>query len=73
MSEILSPQQVTPAGVSTPVIAVIRNSGMNNLTSCSIDWTVNGVAQTTYNWTGNLYEDFTDTILLGQYIPNPQI
>ncbi|MBP7102573.1 MAG: T9SS type A sorting domain-containing protein [Bacteroidales bacterium] len=68
---ILSPENVTPAGVSTPVTAVIKNKGMRNLTSCKIDWTLNGIAQTQYNWTGNLYEDFTDTVVLGSYMPNP--
>ena len=68
---ILSPENIIPAGVSTPVTVVIKNRGMRNLTSCNIDWTLNGVSQTQYNWTGNLYEDFTDTIVLGNYMPNP--
>ena len=68
---LLSPQAVTTAGVTTPVQVVIKNKGINNLTSCNIDWTLNGIAQTQYHWTGNLFETFTDTIILGTYLPNP--
>ena len=29
----------------------------------------NGVPQTTYQWTGNLAEEFADTIIIGSYTP----
>jgi len=67
----VEPKLIVDAGTQTPVSVVIKNRGWNNLTSCYIDWTVNGVAQTSYHWTGNLYEDFLDTVVLGSYMPNP--
>ncbi|MDR1180994.1 MAG: right-handed parallel beta-helix repeat-containing protein, partial [Bacteroidales bacterium] len=62
------PQDVIP-GITNPIQAVIRNRGAKNLTSCSISWTLNGTAGTTYSYTGNLAEDFTDTVTLGYYTP----
>ncbi len=51
-----------------PVRVTIRNLGLNTLTSCNIHWSVNGVPQTTYNWTGNLIStDFQDNITIGNY------
>ena len=46
---------------------------MKTLTSCVIDWTINGVAQTTYPWTGNLPEDFEETVTLGYFTPIKEI
>ena len=67
---ITSPDQYNlTAGVSTPVTVVIKNKGMKNLTSAKIGWSVNGVYQGDTTWTGNLPEDFNDTITLGNYIP----
>ena len=59
------------AGVSTPVKVSIRNEGLKNLTSCKINWSINGTAQTPYQWKGNLPDNFIDTgITIGSYIPN---
>jgi parallel beta-helix repeat protein len=50
------------------VYAMIRNLGKNTLTSGSVNWTANGVAQTALNWTGSLGAGETsDTIILGTY------
>ena len=68
---LTSPASTVQAGIQSQVTAVIKNKGWKNLTSCDIDWTVNGVAQTTYHWTGDLFEDFVDTVTLGSYLPNP--
>jgi hypothetical protein len=69
LHEIVSPTSAITAGQTTPVIATIKNKGMANLTSCKIDWTLNGVLQPTINWTGNLPEDFNSTDTLGYYTP----
>lgn len=51
-----------------PVNVTIRNLGLNTLTNCNIHWSVNGVNQTTYNWTGSLIStDFQDNITIGTY------
>lgn len=55
-------------GGTHPVKVTIRNLGLNTLTSCNIHWSVNGVNQPTYNWTGNLIStDFQDNITIGNY------
>jgi len=69
LHEIVSPTTAITAGQTTPVIATIKNKGMANLTSCNINWTLNGVLQPTVNWTGNLPEDFNSTDTLGYYTP----
>ena len=57
------------SGVSNPVTVVIKNKGLKNLTSAKIGWSINGVSQGDTLWTGNLPEDFNDTIVVGSYIP----
>ncbi|MGD0710774.1 MAG: T9SS type A sorting domain-containing protein [Bacteroidales bacterium] len=53
VSIINSPATVIPAGL-TKVAVTVKNFGTNILTSASIGWSVNGVAQTPYSWSGNL-------------------
>jgi hypothetical protein len=57
------------AGISIPVHISMRNKGIDNLTSCEINWTLNGNLQTPVSYTGNFPEDFTDTITIGSYLP----
>lgn len=50
------------------VEATIRNYGTSNLTSATIHWMVNGVAQTPYNWTGNLASAAIDSaVVIGTF------
>ncbi|MEI6765153.1 MAG: right-handed parallel beta-helix repeat-containing protein [Bacteroidota bacterium] len=44
---------------SDSVYVTLKNFGSTNLTSATINWTVNGVAQTPHNWTGNLAQGQT--------------
>jgi hypothetical protein len=53
LKSIDAPVMPFSAGV-VPVKVSLMNEGYQNLTSATIKWTVNGVAQTPYNWTGNL-------------------
>lgn len=39
---------------SQPVKVTVTNAGTNNITSLRVNWTLNGVAQTAYNYTGTL-------------------
>ena len=58
------------AGQATPVTVSIRNEGLKNLTSCKINWSINGTVQTPYQWKGNLPDNFIDTgITIGSYVP----
>ncbi len=49
------------------VKAIIKNGGTATLTSATINWTVDGTAQTTYSYTGSLANNVTDTVTLGSY------
>lgn len=65
-----APSASVIANVATPVKVTIRNEGLKNLTKCTINWSVNGTAQTPYNWTGNLLDNYTDSnIQIGTYVP----
>ena len=44
-------------GTSYPVKVNIKNLGSDTLTSATINWSVDGVIQTTYSWTGSLLQD----------------
>lgn len=45
----------------------IKNFGAVALTSVTIDWKVNGVSQTTYNWTGSIAAGNTSQVNIGNY------
>lgn len=49
------------------VAVTLKNFSLANLTSTTIDWKVNGVSQTTYNWTGNLPKNASVSLYLGNY------
>lgn len=50
-----------------PVRAVVTNFGGNTLTASTIQWSINGTAQTSTNWTGSLTFGQNDTITLGNF------
>jgi lysyl endopeptidase len=49
----------------TPTVT-LRNRGISTLTSATINWTVNGAAQTAVNWTGSLTNNQTAVVTLPQ-------
>ncbi|MEO8148964.1 MAG: T9SS type A sorting domain-containing protein [Bacteroidia bacterium] len=50
------------------VQVVLKNYGNNNLTSATIQWTINGVAQANYSWSGNLSSiSLSSPITIGSY------
>jgi PKD repeat protein len=59
------PNSMVDTGVATPIKVDIKNAGMTTLTSCVVNWDVDGVAQTPYNWTGSRV---TDSIAKGVQI-----
>ncbi len=68
LKNILSPVQAKiTTGQSMPVQVTIGNRGGNNLDSCLVNWSINGVLQPSYKWTGNLSWDYEDTLILGNY------
>ena len=60
---------ITSPTTQVPVKISFRNKGYADLHSAVVNWTVNGVAQTPYTWTGNLPDDYLDTTIIGTYHP----
>ena len=57
-------------GTAADVNVVLMNLSIaDTLTSATIDWSINGVAQTSYHWTGTLLQYETDTIYLNSFYP----
>ena len=52
---------------SNDVIVTLKNYGTDDLTSVDIEWSIDGNAQTTYNWTGTLSQGATEEVTLGSY------
>jgi hypothetical protein len=72
LEAINSPNRSTVTeAVATPVHVTVRNRGVADLDSCYINWSLNGVVQPgTAVYRGkDIFEDFTDTITIGEYIP----
>ncbi|MCX6231017.1 MAG: right-handed parallel beta-helix repeat-containing protein [Bacteroidetes bacterium] len=66
ITAVTTPVNPTTAG-SQAVKVILRNFGNNNLTTASIRWSVDGVMQTAYPWTGNLATGAVDTVNIGSY------
>ncbi len=58
-------------GSEIPVHVKIQNKGINNLTSCILNWSINGELQLPADreFIVDLPDDFTDTITIGSYTP----
>ena len=53
---------------SNPVVAVISNFGTSfAISTVTVNWKVNGVSQTPFNYTGNIAIGGTDTVTLGNF------
>lgn len=50
-----------------PVSMVLGNYSDGDLGSCTINWSVNGVAKTPYNWSGRLTKGSTTQITIGTH------
>jgi hypothetical protein len=67
IAQISAPASVITAGTKA-VKADLQNFGTNLLTTVQIHWSVNGVAQSTYNWVGSLASGaIDDSVNLGNY------
>ena len=65
--EITLPTDITLTGVQ-PVTVKIRNYGSDTLTSAQLQYSVDGITQNPYNWTGFLLPpQISDTITAGSY------
>lgn len=63
LTAIVSPAIVTCA-LDTNIIVDLSCFGTDTLTSATLNWSLNGVAQTTSSWTGNLGQGQTDNNVL---------
>lgn len=52
-------------GVTSPVNITLKNFAPQNLTSVTINYSVNGVVKTPYSWTGNLAMNDTVQVTIG--------
>ncbi|MBK0404885.1 right-handed parallel beta-helix repeat-containing protein [Adhaeribacter sp. BT258] len=66
VTSVITPALAVAPGSSTVEI-VIKNFGTTPLTTASIAWTVNTVAQTPYTWTGNLAPGTSTSVTIGNY------
>lgn len=44
---------------------LMKNYGTNTITSCTINWSIDGVKQASYYWTGSLLSSLTVNVVLG--------
>ncbi|MBN2745904.1 MAG: lamin tail domain-containing protein [Bacteroidales bacterium] len=64
ISQIFTPSNIQG---NNPISCKITNLGTNNLSSCTVNWSVNGVNQTPYSYTGNLGQFASDSISVGTF------
>ena len=57
-------------GSPANVTVTLKNFGLTNLTSATINWSVNGVPQTPYTWAGTLAPGATANVIVGTYTFN---
>lgn len=69
LTEVVAPQndEVVMSGISVPIQVELKNFGTDALTAVDLHWSINGVEQTVYNWTGNLVQDATEVVTIGNY------
>ena len=65
VAEVEGLESICPGSV--PVVAKIVNTGLTNITSVTVNWSVNGMPQTPFYYTGTLAYLETDTMLLGSF------
>ncbi len=69
ITSIVSPATTTVmSGVSVPIEVELKNYGSEALTATGIAWSVNGVMEPLFNWTGNLAAGAATTVTLGNKI-----
>jgi hypothetical protein len=59
VTNLTLPTTPVNGGTSVPVVVKIKNYGMDVLTSATIGWSINGVVQTPFAWTGSLAHGVT--------------
>src|SRR5688572_5955217 len=63
VNAITAPTITVPSGVSQPVSVTVKNYGTAALTSATLGFSVNGVVQPTFAWTGNVAANATSAVV----------
>jgi hypothetical protein len=63
VGEMVSPVGGVLANTPFPVEVRVKNFGTDTLVSATINWRVNGVLQTPFNWTGTVAKDSLSSVL----------
>ncbi|MBK0401888.1 T9SS type A sorting domain-containing protein [Adhaeribacter sp. BT258] len=67
ISAILSPVSPATPSVSLPVTVTLSNYGLSPLTSVTINWSINSIAQSPFTWTGHLTTSQSANVTIGNY------
>lgn len=66
INAVLSPENPLTGGPQD-VIVLLQNQGTNSLSNVNIHWSVNGIDQTTFPWTGSLPENGNAQVTVGNF------
>ena len=66
LQAILSPYKGASIKDSTPVSVIIKNTGTDSITTVKIAFQFNGVTHPTYQWTGKMAKNASDTVTIGK-------
>ncbi|MBK9336177.1 MAG: right-handed parallel beta-helix repeat-containing protein [Lewinellaceae bacterium] len=62
----VEPNKITPFPPSLRAVrAVLKNNGIDTIMTMTVEWRVNNVPKTPYNWAGVLYPGERDTVVIG--------
>jgi PKD repeat protein len=67
VSSIVNPTGATICGGPTSIQVTLKNYGSKTLTSAKIGWSVNGVAQTAYSFSGSISPSSSATVTIGTF------
>ncbi len=60
---LVNPSGAIQANTNTNIVAKIKNFGTDTLISATVNWKIDGVAQTPFLWTGQLLKDSLSTAI----------
>ena len=61
---IIEPVDSASSTTASAVKVILRNYGLSNISSATINWSENNQLQTSYSWTGNLAQGESDTLTI---------
>ena len=69
LPQVVAPQDnaIVMSGIATPIQVELKNFGADLLSSVDLHWSINGVEQSVYNWTGSLAQNASEVVTLGNY------